>query len=260
MARTTGPGNEQYARSPGRDTVSFPDVEFSWPELIDRVLAVQPVPQPATVAVLGAVALGLVIIAWPLTRMIITIAHEAGHAGVALVTGRRLTGIRLHSDTSGLTVSRGRPRGPGMVATLLAGYLAPGLLGLGAALLLASGRAALLIALLVVALAAMLVMIRNLFGLLVLVIGLAGTAAAVWYLAPLHQSWVAYVLTWTLLLAAPRPVLESARQRSRQSDAAQLRRLTGVPTWWWTSVFLVGTLACLMLGLGVLAPGVLRLG
>ena len=29
---------------------------------------------------------------------------------VALAAGRRLAGIRLHSDTSGLTVSAGRPR------------------------------------------------------------------------------------------------------------------------------------------------------
>ncbi|HHV22693.1 MAG TPA: M50 family metallopeptidase [Propionibacterium sp.] len=228
--------------------------------MIDRVLAVQPVPQPWTVAVLGLVALALVILAWPMTRMVVTVAHEAGHAVVALLTGRRLTGIRLHSDTSGLTVSRGRPRGPGMIATVLAGYPAPGLVGFGAALLLASGRAVLMIALLVVVLAAMLVMIRNLFGLLVLVIGLAGTAAVVWYLEPVQQSWVAYVLTWTLLLAAPRPVLESARQPSRQSDAAQLARLTGLPRGAWTLVFLLSTLACLVGGLGVLAPGVLRLG
>ena len=43
--------------------------------------------------------------------------HEAGHALTAVLTGRRLTGIRLHSDTSGLTLSTGRPSGPGMVAT-----------------------------------------------------------------------------------------------------------------------------------------------
>lgn len=205
-------------------------------------------------------ALALVIIAWPMTRMVVTVAHEAGHAGVALLTGRKLTGIRLHSDTSGLTVSRGRPRGAGMVATLLAGYLAPGVLGIGAALLLASGRAALLIPAVVVALAAMLVMIRNLFGLLVLVIGLAVAAAAIWYLEPLHQSWLAYVITWTLLLAAPRPVLEMARQNSRTSDAAQLARITRVPAGVWTVVLLLGTVVCLVGGLGVLAPGVLRLG
>lgn len=224
---------------------------------MNRVLAEQPVPEPVTVAGLGIVALALVLVAWPLTRMIVTVIHEAGHAVVALVTGRRLTGIRLHSDTSGLTVSRGRPRGPGMVATLLAGYLAPALVGLGSAWLLAAERAALLLALLVVVLGLMLVMIRNLFGLLVLVIGLGVVGGVVWFLEPVQQSWVAYVLTWTLLLAGPRPVLEMWRQRSPASDAAQLARITWLPGSAWTAVLLVGTIACLVAGLGILAPGVL---
>ena len=51
-----------------------------------------------------------------------------------------LTGIRLHSDTSGLTVSRGKPHGLGMILTAAAGYTAPPLLGLGGAALLAAGH------------------------------------------------------------------------------------------------------------------------
>lgn len=231
---------------------------FSWPDLWLRLTTEQPVPRPLTVGIIALVALALVVLAWPLTRMVVTIAHEAGHALVAVLTGRRLTGIRLHSDTSGLTVSRGRPSGPGMIATLLAGYPAPGLLGLGAAMLLASGRAVLVLIALVSVLAVMLVMIRNLYGLLVLLLGLVGVAAAAWYLTPLHQSWIAYLITWTLLLAAPRPVLESARRRSRSSDAAQLSRLTRVPSAVWTTTFGATTIACLVVGVTVLAPGVLR--
>ena len=68
----------------------------------------------------GALALLLVVVAWPRVRLLVTVVPEAGHAVVAVLVGRRLTGIRLHSDTSGLTVSRGRPRGPGMVAMLAA--------------------------------------------------------------------------------------------------------------------------------------------
>lgn len=236
----------------------MPSVEFSWPELISRITTVQPVPKPMTVAVLALIAAALVLLAWPATRMVLTVVHEAGHAIVAVVTGRRLTGIRLHSDTSGLTVSRGLPRGPGMVVTLLAGYLAPGLMGLGAAGLLAAGRAALVLTLLIVVLAAMLVMIRNFFGLLVLVVGLGSVVGVVWYLEPVQQSWAAYVLTWTLLLAAPRPVLEMSRQPSRNSDAAQLARITRTPAAAWTVVMLLGTIACLVAGVGVLVPGLLE--
>ena len=60
---------------------------------------------------------------WSVTRHVVTLVHEAGHAIVALLTGRRLNGIRLHSDTSGLTVSSGKPRGPGMIATAAAGEM-----------------------------------------------------------------------------------------------------------------------------------------
>ena len=38
---------------------------------------------------------------WRVSRNAITIAHEGGHGLIALLTGRRLDGIRLHSDTSG---------------------------------------------------------------------------------------------------------------------------------------------------------------
>ena len=51
----------------------------------------------------GVVALAVVVphTVWRLARNAITIAHEGGHGLVALLTGRRLDGIRLHSDTSG---------------------------------------------------------------------------------------------------------------------------------------------------------------
>lgn len=228
-----------------------------WQELLQRATATQPVPSTQTVALLGLLALGLVVAAWPATRMAATIAHEAGHALAAVVTGRQLTGIRLHSDTSGLTLSKGRPRGPGMVATLAAGYPAPGLLGFAAAWLLAAGHAIGLLWLVAFALAAMLLMIRNFYGLLILLPAVAGIGAASWYLQPIHQSWLAYLVCWVLLLSAPRPVFELAARGGRTSDSAQLARTTGIPAGVWTFLFGVVTIACLIGGVGVLAPGVL---
>jgi hypothetical protein len=235
-------------------------VEAFLTELAARIAAPQPVPDPTTVGVLGLVALVLVVWVWPVTRIVITIAHEAGHALMALLTGRRLTGIRLHGDSSGLTVSSGRPDGPGFVLTAFAGYPAPALLGLGASLLLAQGRAVLLLWLLVVVLAAMLLMIRNFYGLLLLAVGLAGMSVASWYLPPIQQAWLAYLVTWFLLLAAPRPVLELARRHSRRSDAAILARITPIPRYLWMLAFGLSTVGCLVAGITVLAPGVLQPG
>src|SRR5680860_891893 len=125
-----------------------------------------PLPLPTALLTIAAAALVVLVpAAWRLSRHTITIVHEGGHAVSATLTGRRLGGIRLHSDTSGLTVSRGRPRGPGMVLTLLAGYPAPSVLGLGAAWMLGLGYDVGLLWLLLAALALLLVQIRNWFGL-----------------------------------------------------------------------------------------------
>ena len=107
-----------------------------------RVTATVPDLPPSVLLGSAAVAAVLVLTPalWRSTRHVVTIAHEGAHGVAALVSGRRLSGIRLHSDTSGLTVSAGRPTGLGMVLTCAAGYTGPGLFGLGAAALLAAPR------------------------------------------------------------------------------------------------------------------------
>lgn len=223
-------------------------------EVWDNITAAQPAPQLRVVVITGVLALLLVgwRPVWRHTRQVVTIAHEGAHGLVAALAGRKLTGIRLHSDTSGLTVSRGRPDGAGMIAVLLAGYTGPALFGLAAAFVLSRGYAVALLWGLLAALLVLLVQIRNLFGLWsVLVFG--GTVFAVsWWAAPQVQAGFAFVLTWFLLLAAPRAVyeLQGARRRGRErsSDADQLGRLTGVPALLWVGVFALITLACLGLG------------
>lgn len=226
-------------------------------EVWDRVASRQPVPDAPFVLATGVLALLLVLVAWPRVRLGITVVHEAGHALVAVLAGRRLSGIRLHSDTSGLTVSLGRPRGPGMMAMLAAGYLAPALLGLLAAYLLGQGRAVGLLWLLVLLLAGLLVWVRNGYGLLVLVVLGAGLFALTWWGSAQAQSVAAYLVTWTLLLAAPRPLVEllgRGRRGSRTSDPAQLAALTHVPAVLWTLLLLAANCAGLVLGVGMLAP------
>ena len=122
-------------------------------EVWDRATSTQPVPDAGFVVATGVVALVLVLLpaTWPRVRLGVTVVHEAGpRAGRPCSSAAGSSSIRLHSDTSGLTVSRGKPRGPGMVAMLAAGYLAPAVLGLVAALLLANGRSVGLLWLLVV--------------------------------------------------------------------------------------------------------------
>lgn len=230
-------------------------------EILRRALSVQPAPAPEVIVIIAVVAALAVLIrpVWPVTRLLVTVTHEGAHGVAALLSGRRLHGIRLHSDTSGLTLSSGRPSGPGMIIMLAAGYLGPALVGIGAALLLAAGRGVGLLWLLVILLALLLLQIRNFYGLLV-VLGLGAALVAItWFAPPTVQSGIAYLITWLLLIAAPKPVLELIRHRHRpeiqDSDAHQLARLTRIPAIVWAVLFLLANVAGLALGIGFLVPG-----
>ncbi|MEU5693805.1 M50 family metallopeptidase [Actinosynnema sp. NPDC020468] len=209
---------------------------------------------PAALALVLVISPGV----WRLSRNVITIAHEGGHALVALLTGRRLSGIKLHSDTSGVTVSRGRPTGLGMVLTAFAGYVTPSLLGLGAAALVVAGNTRPLLWATVVLLGLMLVMIRNVFGVLSVVVTGGVVFVVSWYAAADVQAAFGLFVAWFLLLGGVRPVGELQAKRARRqapgSDADQLGRLTGVPGLLWVFVFGVVALGCLFLGGRMLLP------
>jgi Peptidase M50B-like len=229
-------------------------------DLWGRVTGTQPTPPWWLVVVAGVIALLAVghPPTWRVARNVVTIAHEGGHALVALVFGRKLDGIRLHSDTSGVTVSRGKPTGPGMVFTAIAGYTTPPLLGLGFAVLLSADRITLMLWASLALLGAMLVMIRNAYG----VFSVVGTGAVIFAVSWLGdanvQAGFAYLAAWFLLLAGTRPVIELQRMRSRhqapRSDADQLAYLTGVPGLAWVGVFAVIALVALLAGARLLFP------
>ncbi|KAF5994948.1 M50 family metallopeptidase [Streptomyces sp. WAC00263] len=223
--------------------------------LWDQVSGTQPDPDLWVVIATMVAALAVIVPhgVWRVSRNAITIAHEGGHGLVALLTGRSLSGIRLHSDTSGLTVSRGKPTGLGMILTASAGYTAPPLLGLGGAALLGLGRITLLLWLATALLVAMLVMIRNAYGALTVVLT-GGTFLVVsWLSGPQVQAAFAYAVVWFLLLGGVRPAFELQAKRSRggagDSDADQLSRLTHVPAGLWLFLFHAVSL-CSLLGGG----------
>jgi hypothetical protein len=222
----------------------------------DRVSAVAPAPGVGVVLLTAVLAFAATAApgAWRHTRHLVTIAHEGAHGVAALASGRRLAGIRLHSDTSGLTVSVGRDAGFGMAVTAAAGYVGPALLGLLAAALLAHGHAVGVLWTLLVLLGLLLLQIRNFFGLgVVLLVGGALVVVTRWTATEV-QLVIAYVVTWFLLLGAPRAVVELQGERrrlgrrERSSDAAALARLTHVPALLWVGFFLAVTTGCLLVG------------
>ncbi|MEU7553608.1 M50 family metallopeptidase [Streptomyces sp. NPDC044571] len=211
--------------------------------LWDRLTGIQASPPVWVVIVTGVLALCAVAPhpVWRLSRNAVTIAHEGGHGLLALLTGRKLDGIRLHSDTSGVTLSRGRPTGIGMVLTAAAGYTAPSLLGLGGAALLSAHRITVLLWAATALLVAMLVMIRNAYGVLTVVL-VGGTFVLVSWQTPAEvQALFAYAVVWFLLLGGVRPVFELGAMRRHggapDSDADQLGRLTHVHPVAWLLLF-----------------------
>jgi hypothetical protein len=219
--------------------VQLTEVTNVWNEIFDTQ------PDPSSWLVGATAILALVAVVphpiWRLTRNAITIAHEGGHGLVALLSGRSLDGIRLHSDTSGLTVSRGKPRGIGMVLTAAAGYSAPSLLGILGALLLAAGHITALLWGATVLLIAMLVMIRNAYGALTVILTGAAFLLVSWLTTATVQAAFAYLVVWFLLIGGVRPVFELQRKRRHggapQSDADQLARLTHTPAALWMLLF-----------------------
>ncbi|MGH3281457.1 MAG: M50 family metallopeptidase [Trebonia sp.] len=239
----------------------------------DRLVGTELAPHGWVVAASAAVALLIVASprSWRLARIAITIAHEGGHAAASLLSGRKLEGIRLHQDTSGETISRGRGSGPGIVVTALAGYVTPPLLGVGAATLLAAHRVNLLLSLFLVLLAATLVMVRNWYGVLAVLMTAGALFAVIWLANPALRAAFAYAAAWFLLFGGVRPVVELARTRTRavrvpagrrlaagrparvMSDADQLAWLTRVPAGAWVALFALVALGALLLGARLLS-------
>ncbi|WP_030952397.1 M50 family metallopeptidase [Streptomyces sp. NRRL S-481] len=191
--------------------------------LWDEVSGTQPDPDLWVVIATLAAALAVVIPhgLWRISRNAITIAHEGGHGLVALLTGRTLTGIRP-------------------------------LLGLGGAALLGAGRITLLLWLATALLLAMLVMIRNAYGALTMIITGGLFVLVSWLAGPQVQAAFAYVVVWFLLLGGVRPAFELQAKRARggagDSDADQLSRLTHVPAGLWFFLFHAVSLCSLIGG------------
>jgi Peptidase M50B-like len=189
---------------------------------------------------------------WPVARTVVTIAHEGGHALAAVVTGRRLHGVRVLHTSAGVTMTTGSPSGPGIILTALAGYLAAPLLGLGGAALLAGGHLLAVLLLGLAGLAGLAFAIRNAFGLLAVLVTGAAIVAVLWQRSGVLAAVLGYAMTWLLLFGGVRPVLELQRDRGRRweasNDADQLALLTGLPGGLWVGVF--G-----LVGLGALALG-----
>jgi hypothetical protein len=132
------------------------------------------------------------------------------------------------------------------------------MLGLAGAWLLGGNRITLLLWIAVALLLTMLVMIRNVYGVLSVLVTGALVFVVSWYASPQVQAAFAYAGVWFLLFGGVRPVgeLQTMRRRGRLpgSDADQLAAVTRVPALLWVGLFWLANLGALLLG-GLLLAG-----
>lgn len=193
-------------------------------------------------AVMTAAALSVPRRSWRYFGLLATATHEMGHAVAAVLSGQRLAGIRLLLDHSGTTTTYSRSRlatawscfwGYPVPALVGAAFVWSGFNGWGPAAI--SGGA--------VALAASLVFLRNLAGVLITSAAIAITLALILFVPAAFVGHVAVILGLALLVAAVRDLIKLThvhlrrRDRLASSDAYLLWRATSVPSGVWILLF-----------------------
>lgn len=212
----------------------------------ENISTVSDPPNLTLLLVCFAIAIVLVVTpAWSLSRNIITVAHEGGHALIAKLTFRQVSGIKLNANTSGVTITKGKQYGIGAILTTVAGYIAPALLALGMSYLLSLGYIRLTLLIVGILLILMLIMIRNIWGLLIVAPLVFGAYYAYGQTEVLQLAVLTF-LTVFLIVGSLKPIIELYIQRyrggDRNNDADQLRRLTLLPYHFWILFFLIVTL------------------
>jgi hypothetical protein len=188
-----------------------------------------------------------------LAQYVLTYAHEGGHMLAIIFTFRGLTGYRIEDDTSGLTTSPGRRWALSNLLILVAGYLAPPLLGLGGAALIAAQNpfAVLLIAAFFSLLA--LLPARNALAFTIPFLVLVGIVLALVKGSATTQATVAVSLVWLLLIGG---VVDAAQLPSWAGDARNLADRTLIPGVLWKIFWItVAVLALIVGGQLLLRPG-----
>lgn len=201
-----------------------------------------------------------------------TIPHELGHAIVAILLGKKLTAININQDSSGDTrTTEFKPRN-GLLSFItapfrwirgilvsFAGYPAPFALSLLMTWLWGQDMAKIALLVVFVLLAFTLIHSRNLFGFLMIILGMAITGVIIWLATyPIIHEITVLALAGGMASGGVAGVIEAwkvynqDRRTSNErwddpgfepqhSDARQLSRVTLLPQVVWLSIFsLVG--------------------
>jgi peptidase M50B-like protein len=207
------------------------------PEIVPAV----PPSHGVALAALG-IAVVLVLGLWEISGHATVIAHEGAHAAVALLLGMVVTSVVIHDDHRGKTTWRR----PAYLLPLMAGYYGPPLFGLLAAGLLVHGSATAVLWTFLFLLALLLIVMRNLFGFLIVALLGVFFYMTVTYGSPSAQVITACSWAWLLLIGG---VLDAFAHFSDGADYEDLSgHVTVVPRVIWASLSVLVALGCLAVG------------
>lgn len=186
------------------------------------------------------VALATVPQLWRFFKYAITIVHEIGHAIAALLSGRRLSGIKINGDMSGATTSRGKPRGLGMIWTTWWGYPFPSVVAWVLIWAVVGGWSKMALVAMIIVMAFVLLLSRSFNTLLVvLTAGAILVTTALYASGPIRVT-VVYMVAILLAVGSFRGIanvvhahLPGPNRDVSSSDAYMLFRLTIIPSPVW---------------------------
>jgi len=188
---------------------------------------------------------------WKVTIYVNTVVHESAHALIGLGTGHKIHSVKINPNGGGSTDMEPKS-GLGYGVAAFVGYVGPGAAGLLAAWLISIGRIVAVLWLGGLLLAAMVLMVRNLFGGIVILACGALLYLILRYTTAGVETAVAYGLTWFLLLSAPKHALSVAKKPKNVADAKILAGMTFLWPSAWCFLWLVGTIAALIAGGAIL--------
>jgi hypothetical protein len=183
-------------------------------------------------------------VTWQVFGLFTTLVHELGHALAAILTGRVVHGIRIRRNHSGEAVSSGRG-GLGSVVSGVMGYPAPAIVGAAQLWSVFNGYTAIALFIGGVILLVTILVIRNAFGVIVVLVSAAVSAGLWFYATPQVQSYALLVIGISLLVGSVRGlatvvgVHTRRRTQLQTSDAYLLYRSTGVPSPVWLTLFAI---------------------
>lgn len=191
---------------------------------------------------------------WRIVKFFETVFHEFGHAFVGIILGQKLHGFKLRFDTSGETATLTSGYGLRSVATQLAGYPAPVILGSLTLYYSYMGASVSLAWFYVGVSVFMAFFIRNLFGFIPIIIvgGLAGLSIFLEeHTVPSTFIFVT-VVGAMLIISGLKSFLDLFKYLPEGSDVWMLRDRTYLGQRFWVIIMFIMTLVFIPLNILVI--------